>query len=309
MLSLQARGGEGILQPRDGRNPVTDGERMAGEMEERVCVVTGATAGIGQATAGALAGMGATVVLVARNADKARSTRDEIVRSAGHSRVETVIADLAIQSQVRAAAQEIRTRHPAIHVLVNNAAIYTKTRQETGDGMEMQLAVNHLAPFLLTHLLLDALRAGAPARVVTVSSEAHHRASFSWDDIQMRRKYGALRAYCNAKLFNILFTRELGRRVPASEVTANAMHPGVVGTALLFGGWAPLRLLKPFIRTAEEGARTAIYLASSPDVAGITGEYFKDEKPRYPSRAAQDDDSARRLWQISAELTGLATST
>lgn len=282
---------------------------MAGEMEGRVCVVTGATAGIGQATAAALAGMGATVVLVARNADKARATREEIVRSAGHTRVETVIADLGVQAQVRAAAEEIRARHPAIHVLVNNAAIYTKKRQETADGMEMQLAVNHLAPFLLTHLLLDALRAGAPARVVTVSSEAHHHASFSWDDIQMRRKYGALRAYSNAKLFNILHTRELARRVPAAEVTANALHPGVVGTALLFGGWAPLRLLKPFIRTAEEGARTAIYLASSPDVAGITGEYFKDEKPKHPSRAAQDDESARRLWQLSAELTGLAPST
>jgi NAD(P)-dependent dehydrogenase (short-subunit alcohol dehydrogenase family) len=282
---------------------------MAGAMEGRVCVVTGATAGIGQATAAALAGMGATVVLVARNANKARATREVIVRSAGHARVETVIADLGVQAQVRAAAEEIRTRYPAIHVLVNNAAIYTKTRQETPDGMEMQLAVNHLAPFLLTHLLLDALRAGGPARVVTVSSEAHHRASFSWDDIQMRRKYGALRAYCNAKLFNILFTRELARRVPAVEVTANAMHPGVVGTALLFGGWAPLRLLKPFIRTAEEGARTAIYLASSPDIAGITGEYFKDEKPRHPSRAAQHDESARRLWQVSAELTGLTAST
>jgi NAD(P)-dependent dehydrogenase (short-subunit alcohol dehydrogenase family) len=282
---------------------------MAGEMEGRVCVVTGATAGIGQATAAALAGMGATVVLVARNAEKARATREEIVRSAGHSRVQTVIADLAIQAQVRAAANEIRARHPAIHVLVNNAAIYTKKRRETPDGMEMQLAVNHLAPFLLTRLLMDSLRAGAPARVVTVSSEAHHRASFSWDDMQMRRRYGALRAYCNAKLFNILFTRELARRVPPRQVTANALHPGVVGTALLFGGWAPLRLLKRFMRTAEEGARTAIYLASSPEVAGITGEYFKDEQRRYPSRAAQDDESARRLWQLSEELTGLAPGT
>ena len=275
-------------------------------MEGRVCVVTGATAGIGQATAAALARMGSTVVLVARNRDKARATRDDIVRTAGHSRVETVIADLALQAQVRAAAEEIRSRHPAIHVLVNNAAIYTKKRQETADGMEMQLAVNHLAPFLMTNLLLDALQAGAPARVVTVSSEAHRRASFSWDDLQMRRGYGALRAYCNAKLFNILFTRELARRVSAAQVTANAMHPGVVGTALLFGGWAPLRLLKPFIRTAEEGARTAIHLASSPEVAGITGAYFKDEKPIHPSRAAQDAESARRLWTLSAELTGLA---
>lgn len=279
---------------------------MAGEMEGRVCVVTGATAGIGQATAAALARMGATVVLVARNRDKARAARDDIVRTAGHSRVQTVIADLSLQTQVRAAAEEIRAAHPAIHVLVNNAAIYTKKRQETADGMEMQLAVNHLAPFLMTNLLLDVLRAGAPARVVTVSSEAHRRASFSWDDLQMRRGYGALRAYCNAKLFNILFTRELARRVSAAQVTANAMHPGVVGTALLFGGWAPLRLLKPFIRTAEEGARTAIHLASSPEVAGITGAYFKDEKPIHPSRAAQDDESARRLWTLSAELTGLA---
>lgn len=278
---------------------------MAGEMDGRVCVVTGATAGIGQATAMALARMGATVVLVARNRDKARQTRDDIVRAAGHSRVEAVIADLAVQARVRAAAEEIRGRHPAVHVLVNNAAVYTKKRQETPDGMEMQLAVNHLAPFLMTNLLMDRLRAGAPARIVTVSSEAHRRGVLHWDDLQMRRKYGGLQAYCNAKLCNVLFTRELARRLPAAEVAANAMHPGVVGTALLFGGWAPLRLLKPFIRTAEEGARTAIHLASSPEVAGVTGRYFKDEKPIHPSRAAQEDEAARRLWEVSARLTGL----
>lgn len=281
---------------------------MAAEtgMAGRVCVVTGATAGMGQAMATELARRGATVVLVARSPEKAARTREAVVRAAGHDRVDVVRADLSVQAQVRAAAAQIAARHPAVHVLINNAAVYTRRREATPDGVEMQLAVNHLAPFLLTNLLLDALRAGAPSRVVTLSSGAHHAGRVRWDDLGMRGSYNGLRQYGNTKLFNLLMTRELARRHPPSELAANALHPGVVGTALLFGGFAPLRLLKPFLRTPEQGAATAVYLASSPEVAGVSGEYFQDERPARTSALSRDMDAARRLWEVSARMTGLA---
>lgn len=281
------------------------GEGMNGSMQGRVCVVTGATAGIGQAAAMELARRGATVVLVARSREKAARTRAEIVRAAGRDSGGIVLADLSVQAQVRAAAAEIGERWPAVHVLVNNAGLYTRSREETADGIEMQLAVNHLAPFLLTNLLLDRLRAGAPARVVTLSSGAHRFAAPRWDDLEMRGGYNGLRQYSNTKLFNVLFTRELARRNPAPALTANTLHPGVVATEILFGGWAPLRLFKRWMRTPEHGARTAVYLASSPGVAAVTGEYFQDERPSRLSPAALDDDAARRLWEISERMTGL----
>ncbi|HEX2078904.1 MAG TPA: SDR family oxidoreductase [Longimicrobium sp.] len=276
-------------------------------MKGRVCVVTGATSGgIGQATAAELVRRGATVVLVARSRERAERTREAVMQAGGRDRVSVVLADLSVQAQVREAAAEILERWPAVHVLVNNAAVYTPRRQETPDGIELQLAVNHLAPFLLTNLLLDGLRAGAPARVVTVSSGAHRYARLRWDDLGMRGRYHGLLQYSNTKLCNVLFTRELARRVPAAAVIANTMHPGVVGTDLLFNGWAPLRLLKPFIRTPEQGARTAVHLAAAPEVAGVTGAYFHDERETRPSAAAMDDDAARRLWEISGALTRLA---
>lgn len=275
-------------------------------MKGRVCVVTGATAGIGQATAAGLARRGATVVLVARSRDKARAAAEEIIRATGNERVQTVIADLAVQAQVRAAAGEIADRFPAIHGLVNNAGVYTRRREVTADGIEMQLAVNHLAPFLLTSLLLDRLRAGAPARVVNVSSDAHKAGRIRWDDMGLEDGYKGLRAYANTKLMNILFTRELARREDASVLTANALHPGVVGTSLLISGFAPIGWFKRFLRTPEQGAATSVYLASSPAVAGVTGGYYQDEKPTKPSAAARDDEAARRLWTLSEQLTGLA---
>lgn len=281
---------------------------MAGEngMTERVCVVTGATAGIGQAAATALARRGATLVLLARSRDKAQRTREAVVAAAGHDRVEIVLADLSVQAEVRAAAARIAERHGAVHALINNAAVYTRKREESPDGIEMQLAVNHLAPFLLTRLLLDPLRAAAPGRVVSLSSGGHHGARVRWDDLGMRDGYSGLRQYANTKLFNLLMVRELARRHPPAELVANAMHPGVVGTSLLFGGFAPIRLLKPFLRTPEQGARTAVYLASDPAAADVTGGYFKDERPARSSALSQDADAARRLWEISERMTGLA---
>jgi len=272
-------------------------------MDGRVCVVTGATAGIGRAAATELARRGATLVLVARSRGRAAAAQAAIVRAAGHDRVETVITDLAVQAQVRAAAARIGERHPAVHVLINNAAVYTRRRGETADGIERQLAVNHLAPFLLTTLLLPRLRAGAPGRVINLSSGAHHGAAVRWEDVGMRIGYNGLRQYANTKLFNLLMVRELARRHPADALAANAMHPGVVGTALLLDGFAPLRLLKPFMRTAERGARTAVWLASAPEVEGTTGGYFKDERPAPSSAASRDPEAARRLWEISEEMT------
>lgn len=276
-------------------------------MEGRVCVVTGGTGGIGRAAAVELARRGATVVLVARSRERAASTAGALAAAGGRGRVHVVLADLAVQAQVRAAAAEILDRHPAVHVLVNSAAVYTRTREESPDGIELQLAVSHLAPFLLTNLLLDRLRASAPARVVTLSSGAHHSAAPRGDGLEMRiGRYRGLRQYANTKLYNLWMTRELARRHPPAELAVNAMHPGVVGTELLFGGWAPLRLLKPFIRTPEQGARTVVYLAADPEAAHVTGEYFKDERPAPISPLARDDTAARRMWEVSERMVGLA---
>ncbi|HEV2147271.1 MAG TPA: SDR family oxidoreductase [Longimicrobiaceae bacterium] len=278
-----------------------DGMRMDG----KVCVVTGANAGIGRATALALARMGARVGMVCRSRERGEAAREEVARESGGA-VDLFLADLSAQAEVRRVAGEIRERYDRLHVLVNNAAVYTKRRTLSPDGIELQLAVNHLAPFLLTTLLLDLLVRSAPARVVTVSSGAHRNGRIVWDDLQGERRYRGLRAYANTKLANLLFTRELARRLEDTGVTANAMHPGVVGTSLLFGGWAPLRLLKPFLRTPEQGARTVVHLASSPGVEGVSGRYFQDEREVQPAPAALDDEAARRLWRSSAELTGTA---
>ncbi|MEW5931169.1 MAG: SDR family oxidoreductase [Gemmatimonadota bacterium] len=278
--------------------------RMAG----RTCVITGANAGIGRATALALARVGARVGMVSRSRERGEAARAEVVRGSGSGAVDLFVADLSVQAEVRGLAAEIRERYDRLDVLVNNAAIYTAKRALSPDGIELQLAVNHLAPFLLTRLLLDRLERSAPARVVTVSSEAHRTVRLEWDNLQGERRYRGLRAYGAAKLANLLFTRELARRTAGTGVTANAAHPGVVGTELLFGGWGPLRLLKRWLKTPEEGARVIVRLASAPELEGITGRYFRAEGEIRPSAAALDDDAARRLWRVSEELTGLDAS-
>jgi NAD(P)-dependent dehydrogenase (short-subunit alcohol dehydrogenase family) len=278
--------------------------RMAG----KVVVVTGANAGIGKAAALALARMGARVGMVSRSRERGETARADVVRESGSAAVELFLADLSAQGEVRRLAAEIRERCGRLDVLVNNAAVYTRERTLSPDGIELQFAVNHLAPFLLTGLLLDLLERSAPARVVTVSSEAHRPVHLDWDDLQGERRYLGLRAYGAAKLANLLFTRELARRMAGRGVTANAVHPGVVATELLFGGWGPLRLLRRFMRTPEQGARVVVRLASAPELEGVTGRYFRDEREIRPSAAALDDDAARRLWRLSAELTGLDPS-
>jgi retinol dehydrogenase-12 len=276
-------------------------------MNGKVCVVTGATSGIGKATATALARQGAQVVLVGRDRGRSEAAAAELARvAAAPPRVE--IADLASMEQVRALADRLGALD-RVDVLVNNAGFVAGQRRVTVDGFEEVFAVNHLAPFLLTNLLAGKLKASAPARVITVTSDAHTAASLDLDDLQLERGWQSWRSYANSKLVNILFTRELARRLEGSGVTANCAHPGVVRTGFGRSGGTLLHLgltiARPFLLSPERGASTIVYLATSPDVAAATGGYYVKSQLREPSAAARDDAAARRLWELSEELTGL----
>jgi retinol dehydrogenase 12 len=277
-------------------------------MNGKVCVVTGATSGLGKATATALARQGAQVVLVARDRGRGEATVAELSAvAATPPRLE--IADLASMAQVRALADALGALD-RIDVLVNNAGFVAGTHRVTADGFEEVFAVNHLAPFLLTNLLAGKLTASAPARVITVSSDAHTAARLDFDDPHLERGWDSWRSYANSKLANILFTRELARRLAGTGVTANCVHPGVVRTGFGREGTPLLRLAvtlgRPFLLSPERGASTIVYLATSADVAGATGGYYVKSQLREPSKAARDDASAQRLWRLSEELTGLA---
>ncbi len=280
-------------------------------MAGRVCVVTGASSGIGKATSVELAGLGATVVLVCRDKARGEAALAEVAAAAaGESGKPSLeLADLSSMEQVRALAARLAAL-PRIDALVNNAGLVVARRQLTADGFELSLAVNHLAPFLLTNLLRPALAASAPARVVTVSSIAHRAALLSLDDLQLERRYLAMLAYANSKLANVLFTRALARRLDGTGVTANCLHPGTVRTRFGDTGalWLRLGLAVGggLLRTPESGARTVVYLASAPEVAGQTGGYYVNARRRRPSRRARDDSLADRFWEVSARLTGLA---
>jgi NAD(P)-dependent dehydrogenase (short-subunit alcohol dehydrogenase family) len=281
-------------------------------MIDKVCIVTGATSGIGRVTALELARMGATVVLMARDAARGEAARAAIAEQSGSDAVELIVADFASLADVRRAAEEFLARHSRLHVLVNNAGLYMGKRELSADGYELTFAVNHLAPFLLTNLLLDALKAAAPARVITVSSGAHTGAEIDFDDLQSSRRFSGFQTYGASKLANILFTYELARRLEGSGVTANCLHPGFVGTNFGQGGGGPVALLlraaRPFILTPEQGAQTSIYLAASPEVEGITGKYFVDRRPRTSSAQSYSREAQARLWTISEELAGLVTA-
>jgi NAD(P)-dependent dehydrogenase (short-subunit alcohol dehydrogenase family) len=277
-------------------------------MDGKVCVVTGATSGIGKATATALAQLGAQVVLVARDRGRGEATAAEVA-AAGASPPRLEIADLASMAQVRALAGRLGALE-RIDVLVNNAGLMAGQRRATADGLDEVFAVNHLAPFLLTSLLLGQLTAAAPARVITVTSGAHAGARLDLDDPQLERGWESWRAYANSKLANILFTRELARRLEGTGVTANCAHPGVVRTRFGREARLPMRaavtLGRPFMLSPRRGAGTIVYLATSPEVAGASGGYYVKRQRREPSAAARDDATAQRLWQLSEELTGLA---
>ncbi len=277
----------------------------------RTALVTGASHGIGKETAVALAGMGARVVLVCRDPARGEAARVEVTERSGSTAVDLAIADLSRQGDIRSLATDFLASHDRLHVLVNNAGTFEAERSVTVDGIETTFAVNHLGPFLLTNLLLPLLKASAPSRVVTVSSTAQGYAKIYFDDLQGERRYGAMRAYSQSKLGNVLFTRELARRLEGTSVTANCLHPGGVATGLVrytgvFGAIvrAALTLGRPLTLNAEQGAATSVYLASSPEVEGVTGEYFVKRRPVRSSKESYDADVARRLWEISEALTG-----
>jgi NAD(P)-dependent dehydrogenase (short-subunit alcohol dehydrogenase family) len=219
-----------------------------------------------------------------------------------------VTADLSSQASIRSAGHEIRTRFPAVHVLINNAGVFTRRRETTVDGIELQFAVNHLAYFLFTNLLLDCLKTGAPSRIINVSSGAHTGTTIDFDDLHGKRGYDGNQAYSRSKLANILFTYELARRLHGSGVTANCLHPGVIATKLLADymgvSVAGGALARTFGARPEKGAETIVYLASSPEVEGVTEKYFVNKRAVTSSRASYDEAAARRLWEVSAQLTG-----
>ena len=286
---------------------------MTSESRPRVCLLTGATLGIGRAAAEALAPRGMELVLVARDRARLEALATELRQRTPGARVGVLAGDLSRMSEVRRIAGEFRATHDRLHVLLNNAGAIFSRRELTPEGLERTLALNHLAYFVLTEELLPLLKASAPARIVNVSSDAHVGTRVDVDDLNYTRgRYRPFVAYGRSKLMNILFTRELARRLAGSGVTANAMHPGFVRTGFgqnnpgFFGRF--IRLGQAFARTPERGARTLVYLATSPDVEGVTGKYFHDERESRTSTAAQDMEAARRLWDVSVRLAGPAAA-
>jgi retinol dehydrogenase-12 len=283
------------------------------DMTGRVCVVTGANTGIGKATALGLARMGATVVMICRNRARGEAAQAEVQRVAS-APVDLFRADLSSQAEVRQVADDIRARYAHIHVLIHNAGLQLPQRALSVDGIEMTLAVNHGAPFLLTYCLLDALKSGAPSRIVVVSSLVHRWGSIDFDDLHLERGYTMDRAYFRSKLCNVLFTRELAQRLSGSDVTANSLEPGLVKTDFArvytgIQGWFVHNVwMRLFAQTSEQGAQTSVYLATSPEVAGVTGAHFARCRPIEPSALARDDALARRLWDVSVHLCNYSSS-
>jgi NAD(P)-dependent dehydrogenase (short-subunit alcohol dehydrogenase family) len=286
----------------------------SGGMAGRTVLVTGGTGGIGKATAIGLATMGARVGITGRELARAEQAAADIRAASGNPAVDVFAADMSSQAEVRRLAAAVLDAYPRLDVLVNNVGGFWAHRQLTADGLERTFALNHLAPFLLTNLLLDRLMASAPARVVTVSSGEQARGRIDFDDLQGARDYSAQRAYSQSKLANVMFTNELARRLQGTGVTANSLHPGVVRTNFgaedqagffaVMGG-----VVRPFLKTPARGAETAIYLASSPDVGGVTGQFFANRKPKTANKVAYDTDMTARLWQVSADLVGLTAAT
>jgi len=279
-------------------------------MSGRVCVITGGTSGIGESTAIALADHGAELALICRSEARGQTTKEKIESRVGRSCVRLFQADFERLAEVRQVARQIRDELERIDVLLNNAGVAMLGRRETPDGFETTFAVNHLAPFLLTHGLLPCLLETPGARIVNVASDAHRFGRLDLDDLQSTRRYSAMRVYGGSKLANILFTRELARRLEGRAIGIWSLHPGAVATRLGSnnGGIAKrlLPLLALFFRTPEQGAQTSIHLCSEPEIDAPNGSYFVDRRPRNPSAKARDDDTARRLWDESERLVGLS---
>ena len=277
-------------------------------MQGKICLVTGAMSGIGKATAMGLAQRGATIVMVVRDREKGEAVQREIKTKSGNEAVDLLLADLSSQESVRQLAENFLQRYTQLHVLINNAGMTSLRRRETVDGLEMTFAVNQLAPFLLTNVLLDVIKASAPSRIINVSSDAHETGHINMDDLQSEKKY--LRAYGQSKLALVLFTYELARRMQGTGVTANCLHPGFVATNFGQNGTGPIgrgvmNVISRFGMSPEEGAKTSIFLATSPEVKGVTGKYFVKSNPKRSAPITYDKSLQRQLWEQSAQLVNV----
>ena len=282
-------------------------------MAGKSVLVTGGTGGIGKATAIGLAALGARVGITGRDQARAAAAAAGIRAATGNAAVDAFAADMSAQAQVRRLAAQVAGTYPRLDVLVNNVGGFWAHRHVTADGLEYTFALNHLAPFLLTNLLLDRLTASAPARIVTVSSGAQAQGRIDFDDLQGERNYSGQRAYSQSKLANVMFTYELARRLEGTGVTATVLHPGVVRTSFGAEDQAAhfavlIRMARPFMKTAAQGAATPVYLACSPQVEGVTGRYFANRKPKTAAKTAYDTTAAARLWQVSADLADLTAT-
>ncbi len=280
-------------------------------MQGKACMVTGANSGIGKATALGLAQVGANVVMVARDRARGEVAQNEVKAKSGNNSVDLLVADLSSQQSIRKLVENFKQHYKQLHVLINNAGVFMLTRRETVDGLEITFAVNYLAPFLLTNLLLDVLKASAPARIVNVSSEAHENGYIKMDDLQAKKNYRPFRAYGQSKLALVMFTYELARRLQGTGVTANCLHPGFVATNIGQSGVVPVaRPVAKFVLSflgisPEEGAKTSIYLATSTDVEDVTGKYFVKSVISRSAPISYDESLQRQLWEESAKLVKL----
>ena len=282
--------------------------RVNSSMQGKICMVTGANSGIGKATALALAQMGATVVMVCRDRARGEEARSEITTKSRNNAVDLLLADLSSQQSIRHLVENFQHHYTHLHVLINNAGAAFPGRRETVDGLEMTFAVNYLAPFLLTNLLLDVLKASASARIVNVSSDAQASGYIQMDDLQAEKHYRS--AYGQSKLAEVMFTYELARRLQGTSVTANCLHPGFVATNFGQSSTAPVirtavKFISRFGTSPEEGAKTSIYLASSPEVEGVTGKYFVKSIPKRSAAISYDESLQRQLWEQSAKLVNV----
>ncbi len=276
-------------------------------MEGKICLITGANSGIGKATAIGLAKLNATIVMLCRDKNRGEIAQKEIIELTGNKKVDLLLCDLSSHEDIRKFVSEFKNKYQNLHVLINNAGVMKKRGSLSPDGFEMNFAVNHLAPFLLTNLLLDILKESAPSRIINVSSAAHRMAKLDFDDLQSEnKKLRLMRIYGISKLALMLFSYELSRRLEGTMVTVNTVHPGMVATNLGrdmsnsgqgFG--------KRFFKKPREGAETSVYLASSPEVEGITGKYYTKKRQKNSSKKSYNEEDAKRIWEISTEMTKL----
>lgn len=282
------------------------------DLANKVCVVTGANSGIGKETVRAMARRGAHVVMVCRNRERAVQAKEELVSDTGHKEIEIMLADLAVQHHVREVASRIRDKFLKVDILINNAGFIPNKKKITIDGVEKTLAVNHLAPFLLTNLLLEHMEKAEEARIINVSSELHRMgtSNFDLDNLQLDRHYSPMKAYSLSKLCNIMFTYELSKRCADTSITAISLHPGFVQTQLAESASWIMKLFyffgQPFMQSAEAGSRTLIKLATFDDISSLNGKYFRKTKVSSPSSIAYNDKFTKKLWEKSELLTGLS---